>query len=64
MTKVSYWLFIEIIISFLLYYNIRKNILWLFFFDNYLFQMLAAATSQMVQPLSLICDDSLEHFDW
>ena len=34
------------------------------FFEDYLFQMLAAATSQMVHPLSPIFDDSLEHFEW
>ena len=31
---------------------IQKNILWNLFLANYFFQMLAAATSQMVHPLS------------
>ncbi len=36
---------------------IRKIILWHLFFEEYRFQMLAAATSQMVHPLSPIFDD-------
>lgn len=43
---------------------IRKNIFRIFFLEDYLIQMVSAATSQMVQPLSPIFDNSFEHFHW
>ena len=45
------------------YYHSKENSV-AFVFEDYLFQMLAAATSQMVHPLSLIFNDSFEHFEW
>lgn len=44
--------------------SMRKKILFHLFFEYYSFQKSAAATPQMVHPLSPIFDNLFGHFDW
>lgn len=42
------------------YYHLREHF-WYLFFEDYAHHMLSATSSQMIQPLSPIINDSFEH---